>query len=65
MRYNNLEAELKRRSITRESLAKELGCTVSTISQKLTGKYEFTLGEAFTLRKLLDCSIEYLFDNVS
>lgn len=65
MRYNNLEAELKRKSITRENLAKELNCNVGTISQKLNGKYDFTLREAFALKKLLNCSIDYLFDNVS
>lgn len=65
MRYNNLEAELKRKSITRENLAKELDCTISTVSQKLNGKYDFTLSEALVLKNLLNCSIDYLFDNAS
>lgn len=65
MRYNNLEAELKRKSITREKLAKKLDCTTSTVSQKLNGKYDFTLSEALAIKNLLNCSIDYLFDNVS
>lgn len=65
MMYNNLEAELKRKEITRENLAKELDCTISTISLKLNGKYDFTMGEAKKLKKLLNCSIDYLFDNAS
>lgn len=65
MRYNNLEAELKRKSITREILAKELNCSLCTVSQKMTGKYDFTLSEALKIKNLLKCSIEYLFDSAS
>ena len=65
MRYSNLEAELKRKSITRENLAKELDCSISTVSQKMTGKYDFTLAEAIKIKKLLNCSIDYLFEVAS
>lgn len=65
MKYNNLEAELKRKAITREILAKELNCSLSTVSQKMTGKYDFTLSEALKIKDLLNCSIEYLFDVAS
>lgn len=61
MIYNNLEAELKRNSITREKLAEILGIGISSVSQKMTGKYDFTLSEAKTIAKTFGTSIDFLF----
>ena len=62
--FSNLEAELKRKRITREKLANELKMSISTISTKLTGKSEFTLKEAMEIKKLLsvDLPIDDLFE---
>ncbi len=54
MRYPNLEAELKRKQITREQIAKSLNIDVNTVSRKLTGKSKITLDEALAIRKLID-----------
>lgn len=61
MTYNNLEAELKRNNITREKLAEILDITIGSTSLKMTGKFDFTLGEAKTIAKTLGNSIDFLF----
>ena len=61
MTYNNLEAELKRNNITRKKLSEILDLTISSTSLKMTGKFDFTLGEAKTIAKTLGCSIDFLF----
>ena len=62
--FCNLEAELKRKNINRKMLSELLNCSISTISNKLTGQSNLDLEEAETIKKFLDCnqSIEYLFD---
>lgn len=61
--YPNLEAEMARRKITRKSLAERLHKQPTTISLKLNGKYQLTLGECIEIRDAVDStlSIEYLF----
>ena len=61
--YPNLEAELKRRRIRRSDLAKRLGVGISTISEKMQGKSDFSIRMAFEIQQLVgqDIPIETLF----
>ena len=61
--YPNLKAEMARASITAVELADLIGMPYSTLTQKLNGRTEFTVGEAFKIRKALgvDIPIEELF----
>ena len=61
--YPNLDAEMARRKITRQTLAKELRITPSTLSFKLNGKAILTLAECIEIRNVIDpkLSIDYLF----
>ena len=67
--YPNLRAEMTRRNVTAidvvEGIWKESGVqiSVSHFSQKLNGKYSFTLKEAFAIKKFLKAkvSIDTLF----
>lgn len=63
--YPNLEAELKRKGITRQEVADCLNTTLSTASLKLIGKAPIKLSEAIKLNKELfngEFTIEYLFE---
>ena len=62
--YKNVKAEMSRNDITLEDLAEALGKTVSTVSQKLNGKYPITLNEAKIIKKRLgvDIPLEELFE---
>lgn len=64
--YKNLEAELSRRRITREELARALGLSISTTSNKLNNKNnaQFSLAQAFEIKKYLkfEKSLDFLFD---
>ena len=69
--FPNFNAEYARRGFTLDKLAEEMkrrGCkrTVSTLSQKLNGKYTLTLTEAKILRDIVapEMSIDELFDEV-
>lgn len=63
--YGNLEAELKRRGITRGKLAKEMDLTPSTISLKLNGKSDISLKEAMRIKRIIgvDIPLEILFES--
>lgn len=66
--YPNLKAEFTRQGLTLDKVAPVLGVTVSTLSQKMTGKYPFTLNEARTIKRDVlktDLSIEHLFEEAS
>lgn len=62
--YKNVKAEMSRNDITLEDLAEALGKTVSTVSQKLNGKYPITLNEAKIIKKRLGVALplEELFE---
>lgn len=61
--FNNLDAEMSRKRITQEELAIRIGINPSTLSQKMTGKREFSLTEAKKIKHVLevDIPIEELF----
>jgi hypothetical protein len=69
--YSNFNAEYARGNWTLEKLAKEMEKrgykkTVSTLSQKLNGKYPITMDEAKVLREIVapKHTIDYLFEEV-
>lgn len=61
--FVNLRAELGRKQLTIDRIAKELGMNRDTLSRKLRGKTHLTLEDAFALKNRYfdDLSIEYLF----
>lgn len=61
--YPNLEAEIARFKLTNAALAKELNMTEKSFSNKRTGKTDFTVHEAFILKRQVfkNCTLEYLF----
>ena len=61
--YRNLDAELKRRDITRGELAKKMDMSPTTMSLKLNGKSEISLKEAMQIKNIIgvDIPIEELF----
>lgn len=62
--YRNLEAELKRKGITRKMLADKLGINIATVSAKLTGKAKLTFDEVTVITKQVfnnEFDISYLF----
>ena len=61
--YPNLDAEMARRKITRNSLAKAIHVTPTTLTLKLNGKAPITLNECIEIKKILntDMLIDYLF----
>jgi transcriptional regulator with XRE-family HTH domain len=65
--FTNVKAELKRRNLTLEDLAKVWNCTVSTVSLKLNGHSIITLEEAKLFKDWLelDESIEELFERAN
>lgn len=67
--FPNLRAEMARRRITMRELCKELNergikIALSTLSQKINGKYEFTLEEADAIQAVLqtDIPLDILFE---
>lgn len=61
--YRNLEAEMARAGIKQAQLAKELGITPTTLSFKLSGKSNLSLGECVKIKRFLGSqeTIDYLF----
>ena len=62
--FRNLEAELKRKGITRKDLSVHLGINITTISAKLSGKRKLSFDEAASIANLLggQTDLLYLFD---
>lgn len=49
--YNNLEAEIVRKRINKQDIAKEIGRTYRTLNLKIAGKYPFTYDEALAIQE--------------
>lgn len=65
--YRNARAEMVRAGLKLEDVATEMDMTISTLSQKLNGKYPITLIEAKRFKKIVksDLPIEILFEEAS
>lgn len=61
--YPNLRAEMARKNVTLSWLADQIKMHVSTLSEKMNGKANFSLDEAKKIKKALgvDLSIDDLF----
>lgn len=64
MAYCNLKAEMARHGIKSKDIAEVLKLSEKSISNKITGKSEFTIPEAMGIKKhfFQDKTIDYLFD---
>ncbi len=49
--YTNLEAEIVRKKLSKETIAKAIGKTYNTLTLKLNGKYSFTYDEALIIQE--------------
>lgn len=61
--YPNIKAEMARRSMTIVDLAKELGLSENTMCRKLNGGTDFWLSEVMAMRRVFNCSLDYLFSD--
>lgn len=59
----NLEAEMKRRDVSREDLANALNLSYSTIHSRLNGTSQWLYKECVILQQTFfpDCELKYLF----
>lgn len=62
--YPNLKAEMARRGVLAKDIAVMLGVTETTISNKINGKFGFSLKEAMMIRDFIgaDMTIDQLFE---
>ena len=62
--FRNLEAEMKRNSINRETLAKTINKSYQTTMKKLNGQTPFTFDEVWKIRERLfpNLKLDYLFE---
>lgn len=49
-----LRAEMVKANVSREALCKELGLSYSSLTQKINGKRQFTVGEAVKICRCLN-----------
>lgn len=52
--HDNLKGLIRAKGLTYDKVSEELNCTVSSLSNKLNGKYEFTESEIGKMLKILD-----------
>jgi predicted transcriptional regulator len=62
--YVNLAAEMARKNIAPNDIKKVLGVSQQSVSNKLTGKSDMSINEAFKIRDTLfpTLLVDYLFD---
>ena len=63
VRVDNLEAEMKRKKISRLDIAKFLGVSYRTIHSRFNGDAQWEYSECVRIRDTFfpECSLEYLF----
>ena len=61
--FNNLNAEIARAGVKKTDLAKKLGISINSLTNKLNGKQEFKLSEVQIILKLFpEKNIDDLFE---
>lgn len=55
--YRNVKAEMKRKGLLGADMAKALGITEGTWSQKVNGNYPFTFREAVKVKEVLKTNL--------
>ncbi len=63
VKCNNLEAEMKRKGITRSDIAKCIGCSMRTIYSRFNGESQWLYNECVVIRDVFfpDSDLQYLF----
>lgn len=61
--FPNLKAEIARKGYKEKDMAKKIGVSPRTLSNKITGRSDFTLSEMLAIKQNFfpDLSLEYLF----
>lgn len=61
--YSNLEAEIVRKRLKKNVIAKAIGKTYNTLGLKISGKYPFTYDEALKIHEEFfpECDFKELF----
>lgn len=61
--YRNLEAEIVRKEISKDEIAKAINKTYNTLTLKMAGKFPFTYDEAVTIQEKFfpNCDLKTLF----
>lgn len=61
--YGNLRNELKRKNIAQKVVADLISCTEKSVNNKICGKTDFTIREAFVIHKNLlpEFDMDYIF----
>ena len=64
---NNLEAEMKRKNVSRKDIAELLGLSYRTIHSRFNGDSEWEYSECVKIRNeyFPDMALEYLFQPIS
>ncbi|NFH79634.1 DUF739 family protein [Clostridium botulinum] len=60
--YSRLKGLMVENSITQQNLAKILDISISTLNFKINGKSDFTIMEAKKVSRILNKSIEEIFN---
>lgn len=65
IKYPNLRAEMARRNVSIQAMAKVLNKSRNTVSGEISGRQPMFLDEAFMLARgfFPDCDIRYLFSS--
>lgn len=65
--HNNLQAEIKRKNISKRVIASSIGKSYNTLNLKISGKYSFTYDEALKIQEEFfpEIEIKELFKQVS
>lgn len=65
--YGNLCNELKRKNITQKVVADLIKCTEKSVNNKIHGKTDFTIAEAFAIHRNLlpEFDIDFLFSRTA
>ncbi len=61
MAYGNLKAEMGRKNITIEAIAKEIGVHRNSVSNKVNGSSSFSIEEAMKIRNKFFPDLEYKY----
>lgn len=61
MAYPNVKAEMARKNITAQELAKDVGVTAQTFSSWMSGKTAPSIKSAIKIAEILERDVAYLF----
>lgn len=61
--YGNLSSELQRKNIAQKVIADLIGCSEKTVTNKISGRTDFTISEALKIHRNLlpEFDMDYIF----